>query len=72
MRLLTLSPVGLPLLSRAGVKRALLFMIRQVAASRADEPLDEVTVQLATRPSAPTSSLKPVVPCSSALIADGG
>ena len=65
MRALTLSVVGWPLLSRAGVKRARLRMIRQVAVSSAVEPLDDVTVQLVTRPSGPTVSRKPVVPCSS-------
>ena len=72
MRLLTESAVDLPVLSRAGVKRARLFMIRQVAESSALDPLDEVIVQLVTRPLAPTSSRNPVVPCSSARIAEGG
>ena len=56
MRLATVSVVGLPLLSRAGVKRARLRMMRQVALSRAVEPLDPVTLQAETRPSGPTVS----------------
>ena len=72
IRLLTESPVAAPVLSLAGVKRARLFMIRQVAESSALDPLDEVIVQSVTRPLGPTSSLNPVVPCSSARIAEGG
>jgi len=72
IRLLTESAVGLPLLSVAGVNRARLLMILQVALSSEDEPLDEVTVQLVTRPFGPMSSLNPVVPCSSARMAESG
>jgi hypothetical protein len=70
--LLTESEVGLPLLSIAGVNRARLRMILQVAASSADEPLELVTVQLVTRPLEPTSSRKPVVPSSSERSAEAG
>ena len=49
-----MSLVGCPLLFRAGVNRARLRTILQVALSRDDEPLEEVTVQLVTRPSALT------------------
>ena len=72
MRLETESVVGFPLLSRAGVNLARERMILQTALSKAVDPLDDVTVQLLTRPFAPTSSRKPVVPCSSARIADSG
>ena len=72
MRLLNVSFVGLPVLSRAGVNRALALSSRQVVASSAPDPLDDVTVQLVTRPFAPISSLKPVVPDSPARIADAG
>jgi hypothetical protein len=72
MRALCVSDVGFPLLSRAGVNLARCRMMRQVALSSADDPLDEVTVQLLTRPLVPTSSRKPVVPSSSARIEDGG
>jgi hypothetical protein len=72
IRLLTESEVGLPVSSRAGVKRALLRMIRHTVWSRAAEPLDEVISQLVTRPSGPMLSRKPVVPCCSARIAEAG
>ena len=68
----TESVVGWLLLFRAGVKRARLCMIRHVARSSVDEPLDEVTVQPVTRPLVPISSRKPVVPDSSARIAASG
>jgi len=67
-----LSVVGAPVLSVAGVKRALDLNSRQVVESSADEPLDEVTVQLVTRPFEPTSSRKPVAPDSSARSAEAG
>ncbi len=72
MRALWVSFVGLPLLSRAGVNRARLRMIRHVALSSAVEPLVEVTVQFVTRPFGPTSRRNPVVPSSSARMAEGG
>jgi hypothetical protein len=72
MRALTLSVVAWPLLSRDGVNRARLRMIRQVAVSSAFDPLDDVTVQLVTLPSGPTVSRKPVVPSSSARRAEAG
>ena len=59
MRAVTLSVVAAPLLSRAGVNRARLRMIRQVAVSSAVDPLDDVTVQLVTLPSGPTVRRKP-------------
>jgi hypothetical protein len=68
----TESVVGPPLLSVAGVKRALDLSSRQVVESSADEPLDEVTVQLVTRPFEPTSSRKPVAPDSEARSAEAG
>jgi hypothetical protein len=61
-----------PVLSRAGVNRALLRMIRHVAASSAAEPLDDVTEQSETRPSAPTLRRKPTVPSSSLRNAEAG
>jgi hypothetical protein len=72
MRWFTVSVVEDPVLSRAGVNLARLRMIRHVAASSADEPLDEVTTQLVTRPSGPTVRRNPVVPCSSLRRADAG
>ncbi len=72
MRLETLSLVGWPLLSRAGVNRARDRIILQVAESSAEEPLDEVTVQAVTRPFGPTSSLNPVAPCSPPRSAEAG
>jgi hypothetical protein len=70
--LLYVSFVGLPVLSLAGVNRARDLSRRQVVASSAAEPLDEVTVQLVTRPLAPISSLNPVVPDSPERIAEAG
>ena len=72
MRALTVSVVGCAIAVRAGVNRARLRMIRQVAVSSADDPLDEVTVQLVTPPSGPTVSRNPVVPSSSLRRADAG
>src|SRR3954467_1080620 len=72
MRLLTVSLVGCPLLSWAGVKRAREMSRRQVAASSAAEPLDEVTWQPGTRPFGPPSRRKPVVPDSLLRSADAG
>ena len=68
----TESEVGWPLLSRAGVKRARLVSSLQVAESRADDPLEEVTVQPVTRPFEPTLRRKPVTPSSSARSAEAG
>ena len=64
--------VGLPLLSRAGVNRAREVSSLHVAASSADEPLDEVTEQLVTLPFAPTLRRNPVTPSSSARSAEAG
>ena len=61
-----------PVLSVAGVNRARDLNSRQVVESSADEPLDDVTVQLETRPLAPTSSLKPVAPDSPERTAEAG
>ena len=72
MRADWVSVVGWPLLSRAGVNRARLRMIRQVAVSSALDPLDDVTTQLVTLPSGPIVSRKPVVPSSSLRRADAG
>ena len=72
MRPLTESFVFAPLLSVAGVKRARDFSSRQVVESSEDEPLDDVTVQLETRPLAPTSSRKLVAPCSPERTAEAG
>src|SRR3954470_21092054 len=72
MRLETVSLVGWPLLSWAGVKRAREGSNRQVAESSPDEPLDEVTWQPVTRPFGPTSRRKPVVPDSLLRSAEAG
>ena len=72
MRPLTESLTLAPELLVAGVKRARLRISRQVVLSKELDPLDEVTVQLLTRPSGPTSSRKPVVPDSSLRIAASG
>jgi hypothetical protein len=72
IRPLWVSLVGCPLLSIAGVNRARDLSSLQVVASRDEEPLDEVTVQLVTRPFAPISRRKPVVPDSSARSAAAG
>jgi hypothetical protein len=72
MRPLTESLVVPPLLSVAGVKRARDLSSRQVVESSADEPLEFVTVQLVTRPLAPTSSRKPVAPDSPERTAEAG
>jgi hypothetical protein len=66
------SATGLPLLSRAGVYRARALMIRQVAESSADEPLDEVTEHSVTLPLGPTVSFTRTVPDSFLLKADDG
>ena len=63
---------GLPLLSRAGVKRARERMIRHVVASKAEDPLDLVIVQPVTRPLAPTSNVKRTLPCSRKRSAESG
>ncbi len=72
MRVVVLSPVLLPLLSVAGVKRARLRRRRQVVLSSELEPDELVTEQLVTRPSGPTSRRTPVVPCCSLRIASCG
>jgi hypothetical protein len=72
IRALTVSLVGLPDGSSAGVKRALLLINLQVVESSVADPLDWVMVQLVTVPSTPTASLNPVVPCSPALTASAG
>ena len=72
MRPLTESLTLAPELLVAGVKRARLRINRQVVLSNDLDPLDEVTVQLLTRPSGPTSRRKPVVPDSSLRIAESG
>jgi hypothetical protein len=72
MRPLTESLVLAPVLSVAGVNRARDRSSRHVVESSADEPLDEVTVQLETRPFAPTSSRKPVAPDSPERTAEAG
>jgi hypothetical protein len=59
-------------LSVAGENRARDLNSLQVVESSADEPLDEVTVQLLTRPLAPTSRRKPVAPDSEERSADAG
>jgi hypothetical protein len=61
-----------PLLSVAGVNRARLRSSRHVVLSSELEPDELVTEQLVTRPSGPTSSRKPVVPCCSFRIASCG
>jgi hypothetical protein len=68
----TLSVVGLPLLSCAGVNFARALMIRHVALSSAEDPLDPVIVQFDTRPSGLTSSRKLVRPSWFAARAEGG
>ena len=50
------------MLPLAGVNRARLRRILQVALSNEREPLDEVTLQLLTRPSVPIARLTPTVP----------
>ena len=72
MRALWVSVVGFPLLSRAGVNRARLRMIRQVVLSSAEFPLEPVTEQPVARPSAPTVTVIRVVPSASARCADAG
>ena len=72
MRPLTESVVLAPLLSVAGVNRARLRIRRHVVLSNELDPLEEVTEQLVTRPSGPTSSRNPVVPCSSLRMAESG
>ena len=49
----TVSVVGLPLLSRAGVKRPRLVSNLHVVLSSAEDPLDFDTVQPVTRPFVP-------------------
>lgn len=72
IRLLKLSFVGLPFRSSAGEKPARSMSSRQAAESRAAEPLEAVTAQLATRPSLPTSTRKPTAPSSPDRIAEAG
>ena len=72
MRPVTESAVADPVLSVAGVNRARDRNSRQVVESSADDPLDDVTVQLETRPFAPTSSRKPVAPDSPERTAEAG
>ena len=72
MRPLTVSLVAAPLLSLAGVNRARLRRIRQVAVSSELEPLDAVIEQDWTRPSGPTVSEKDAVPSSLARCAADG
>jgi hypothetical protein len=64
--------VAAPLLSCAGVKRARLERIRQVAESSVRDPLDDATEQPVTRPLEPTLSTTLTVPCSSFWIEDYG
>jgi hypothetical protein len=68
----TVSAIGCPVLSRAGVNRARRWRRRQVAPSSCDEPLDEVTEQLVTRPEVSTLKRTRTVPCSSLRKAEGG
>ena len=72
MRCEKVSVVGWPLLNRAGVKRARLRRIRQVAVSSDRDPLDLVTLQFDTRPSVLIERLTPTVPWSSLRIASAG
>jgi hypothetical protein len=72
MELLAVPGIALPAVSFAGVKRARRRMTLHVVLSSEDDPLDFVIVQLVTLPSVPISSLKPVVPCCSALMAAAG
>jgi hypothetical protein len=58
----TVSLVGLPLLSRAGVNRARLVSSLQVALSSEGTPLDETTEQPVTLPPELTSSRTRTVP----------
>ncbi len=51
--------MGWPLLPLAGVNRARLRRILQVALSNEREPLDDVTLQPLTRPSVPIARLTP-------------
>ena len=62
----------MPLLSTAGVNRALRRMIMQVDASSTAEPLDPVTLQPCTRPSAPTWRVKATHPRSPRARAESG
>ena len=64
--------MGLPFWSLAGVNLTLRFAIRQVASSRSEFPLEEVTLQAETRPSVPTDSAATTRPDASARIAAGG
>ena len=72
IELLTVSGTGRPQASRAGVNLARERMIRQVALSSVDEPLDPVTRQSVTRPSAPISRANLTVPCSPRSRAEAG
>ena len=72
MRPVSLSPVGFPPESVAGAYRARLLIKEQVVRSKELDPLDDVTVQLVTRPLGPMSRRKPTVPCSSLLMAAVG
>ena len=72
MRCEKVSVVGWPLLNLAGVKRARLRRILQVAVSSDRDPLDLVTLQFETRPSVLIERLTPTVPWSSLRIASAG
>ena len=62
----------LPLVSWAGVKRNRRWASEQAVESSAELPLEPVTLQAVTRPSALMDSRIEVVPCASARIADAG
>ena len=72
MRALEVSPIGFPLWSFAGVKRARRMRIEQVVLSSELDPEDDVTLQFDTRPLEPIVRLTAVVPCSSLRSADCG
>ncbi len=72
IRVETESLVGCPVSSRAGVNLAREVSSLQVVESSEAEPLDEVTVQLVTRPLVPISRRTAVVPCSSFRCAADG
>ena len=69
---LTVSLVGLPLLSRAGVNFARRRRILQVAESSAPLPDDWVTLHPVTRPSGPIVSEARTVPWAPEATADAG
>ncbi len=62
---------GVPFCS-AGLKRKRFLANSQVRSSSLGKPLDDVTVQVSTRPCALTWKLIAVRPCSSARSDDGG